>query len=65
MPNLMQHFIPHATVRAPRSELWLRQPDGSPWVLRVTPGVERFIGHYPRLPGIVTDGPLLSYRTAA
>jgi hypothetical protein len=61
----MQHFIPNASVDTPRSELWLRQPDGSPWVLRVTPGVERFIGYYPRLAGIDAGGPLLRYRTPA
>jgi hypothetical protein len=45
-------------------ELVLRLPDGSPWALRFSPGIERFIGFYPRLDAIEADGPLLSYRHA-
>jgi hypothetical protein len=50
---------------APRSQLLLRLPDGSPWRLSFSPGMERFIGHYPRLPGIETDGPVLAFETTS
>jgi hypothetical protein len=46
---------------APRVELVLRRPDGSPWSLIVSPGVECFIGYYPRLDGFDGGGPLLEY----
>jgi hypothetical protein len=46
-----------------RSELVLRLPDGGAWVLSVSPGIERFIGFYPRLDGIDAGGPLLEFRT--
>lgn len=45
-------------------ELVLRLPDGRPWAVRFSPGIERFIGFYPRLDAIDADGPLLSYRSA-
>ena len=44
-----------------RIELVLRLADGSPWRLTVSPGIERFIGHYPRIEGIDAGGPLLRY----
>ncbi len=44
-------------------ELVLRLPDGAPWSLTFSPGIERFIGYYPRLDGIDAGGPLLSFRT--
>ena len=50
---------------APRVELILRLSDGSPWRLSVSPGVERFIGHYPRLPGFEGESRLLLYRSVA
>ena len=50
---------------APRVELLLRLADGSPWRLSVSPGVERFIGHYPRLPGFEGESGLLAYRSVA
>ncbi|MFN3388222.1 MAG: hypothetical protein ACK40O_04775 [Allosphingosinicella sp.] len=50
---------------APRVELVLRLPDGAPWRLSVSAGVERFIGHYPRLDGIAGGGPLLEYRAVS
>ena len=50
---------------APRIELALRRPDGKAWSLTVSPGVERFIGYYPRLEGFACAGPLLVYRTLA
>jgi hypothetical protein len=46
---------------APRVELALRLPDGRPWSLTFSPGIERFIGHYPRLEGFNCRGPLLEY----
>jgi hypothetical protein len=48
--------------RAPRVELALTRPDGELWLLTVSPGVERFIGFYPRLTGFACGGPLLEYR---
>ena len=51
---------PHA-----RTELVLRLADGSPWRLSVTPGMERFIGHYPRLPSFGGESGLLHYRSVA
>jgi hypothetical protein len=45
-----------------RIEVELRLPDGSPWRLTVSPGIERFIGYYPRVDGIDADGPLLRFR---
>jgi len=45
----------------PHLELVLSQPDGQPWRLTFSPGIERFIGYYPRLDGIDCGGPLLSF----
>ena len=45
-------------------ELVLRLADGSPWRLTVSPGIERFIGYYPRVDGIDPGGPLLRFRIA-
>jgi hypothetical protein len=50
---------------SPRVELLLWQPDGQPWSVTFSPGVERFIGAYARLDGIDPGGPLLEYRAAA
>ena len=47
--------------RPARVELLLTRPDGSPWTLTVSPGVERFIGYYPRLEGFACAGPLIEY----
>ena len=47
---------------APRVALALTRPDGEPWLLTVSPGMERFIGFYPRLTGFACAGPLLAYR---
>lgn len=43
-------------------ELVLRLEDGSPWRLTVSPGMERFIGYYPRVDGLDAGGPLLRFR---
>jgi len=57
--------MPFTSLRAARRvELVLRAPDGSPWTLTVSAGIERFIGHYPRIEGIDPGGPLLSFRTS-
>lgn len=45
----------------PRVELRLTLPDGSPWSVAFSPGIERFIGPYPRVEGIDCGGPLLSF----
>jgi hypothetical protein len=53
-----------AAVRG-RVELVLRREDGSEWSVSVSPGIEQFIGFYPRICGIASpDGPLLDYRAA-
>ena len=57
----LSKFILGASL-APRVELVLHRPDGSPWSLTVSPGIERFIGYYPRLEGFACAGPILEYR---
>jgi hypothetical protein len=49
--------------QAEKLELVLRLPDGRPWSLTFSPGIERFIGYYPRLDGVDPGGALLSFRT--
>lgn len=49
---------------APRLELVLRLADGGPWRLTLSPGMERFIGYYPRIDGFDCGGPLLRFRIA-
>jgi hypothetical protein len=53
------------TALAVRRELSLRTGDGEDWVLSVSPGVERFIGAYPRLPDFDVGAPLIAFRTVA
>jgi hypothetical protein len=49
-----------------RIELVLRCEDGNDWTLSFSPGMEQFIGYYPRICGIACpEGPLLAFRTAA
>jgi hypothetical protein len=49
-----------------RIELVLRCEDGSDWTLTFSPGMEQFIGPYPRICGIASsEGTLLAFRTAA
>jgi hypothetical protein len=43
-------------------ELALQLPDGTPWPLRLSPGMQRFIGYYIRVEGVHCGGPLLAYR---
>ena len=50
---------------AARIELSLIRPDGETWSLTVSPGVERFIGYYPRLEGFASAGPVLVYKSLA
>jgi hypothetical protein len=45
----------------PKVQLLLRTPGGDRWQLALSPGMERFIGHYPRVPGLGSGGPLLRY----
>lgn len=54
-----------AEADASRIELVLRLEDGSPWRLIVSRGMDRFIGYYPRVDGLVTDGPLLRFRAVS
>ncbi|MDB5694003.1 MAG: hypothetical protein JWO81_3066 [Alphaproteobacteria bacterium] len=48
----------------PALELALRDAEGAPWVLSLSPGMERFIGAYARINGFGGDGPLLLFRPA-
>jgi hypothetical protein len=57
-------FLP-ADAQPRRLELVLRLADGGPWRLTVSPGVERFIGAYPRLPDFDVGAPLIAFRTVA
>jgi hypothetical protein len=54
-------FLPAIAAR-PRVELLLRLEDGRPWSLTVSAGMERFIGYYPKVRGIDSGEPLLSFR---
>lgn len=52
-----------APLRSPaKIQLMLRTPDGGRWGVTLSDGMERFIGHYPRVPGLGSDSPLLEYR---
>jgi hypothetical protein len=50
--------------KAAALELVLRDGDGAPWVLRLSSGMEKFIGAYPRLDGFGGEAPLLVFRRA-
>jgi len=51
----------HPTAASSRLQLMLKTPDGRRWALTVSQGMERFIGHYPRIAGLGSGGPLLRY----
>jgi hypothetical protein len=53
-----------AVADSSRLELVLRLADGTPWRLTLSPGMERFIGFYPRVDGIDAGGPLLRFEIA-
>lgn len=42
-----------------------RGGDEEAWVLRLSPGMEAFVGRYARLPGIAPPGGILDYQAAA
>jgi hypothetical protein len=44
-----------------RVSLVLRLPEGESWMVSFSPGIERFIGHYPRLDAIAPEGTLLTF----
>ena len=52
---------PPPPCEAPKIQLLLKSPGGCRWSLTVSQGMERFIGHYPRVPGLGSGGPLLRY----
>jgi hypothetical protein len=56
------HLLPPASTR---KALVLRLEDGSPWRVTFSAGIERFIGCYPRLPEMRSEGPLLEFSAAA
>jgi len=62
MRNATSHIRPRDSM--PCVELELRLDDGSPWRLLVSPGVERFIGHYPLVEGLDPGGALLRFRAS-
>jgi hypothetical protein len=47
-----------------RVQLMLKTPAGACWALTLSQGMERFIGHYPRVAGLGSGGPLLRYERA-
>jgi hypothetical protein len=50
-------------VQQPRKlRLKLRTADGAGWELVMSSGMERFIGPYPKLPGLSSGKPLLEYQ---
>ncbi|HEX8572834.1 MAG TPA: hypothetical protein VF759_08790 [Allosphingosinicella sp.] len=49
--------------QASKIRLQLRTPDGRGWGLTLSNGMERFIGHYPRVAGLGSGGPLLRYES--
>lgn len=46
---------------AARVCLMLRDERGGHWSVTMSPGMERFIGVYPRIDAFRTDAPLLQY----
>jgi hypothetical protein len=62
MKSSMRHAPPREFSIAPRSEILFRLADGSPWRFTMSAGCERFIGFYPRVPGIEADGGVLRFR---
>jgi len=59
----MKHFVPPRAFTSRRTELVLVAADGSAWPVSMSPGIERFIGAYPRLPGLESESGLLSFRS--
>jgi hypothetical protein len=64
MRHLMQVPVPLFLLGVVRTELVLADREGRPWRLSLSPGMDRFIGHYPRLPELAAAGPLLTYEAA-
>jgi hypothetical protein len=56
---------PLRVARARAVELVLRDDAGAPWVLTLSPGMEKFIGSYPRVDGFDAGGPLIAFRRPA
>ncbi len=53
---------PPSSRQLPKIRLNLRTCQGAAWDLDVSAGMERFIGHYSRVPGLGSAGPLLEYQ---
>jgi hypothetical protein len=51
-------------VAPPRVALSLACADGTRWTVTMSAGVERFIGAYPRICGMIAAGPLLEFEPA-
>ena len=49
--------------QASKIQLQLRTPDGGGWGLTLSHGMERFIGHYSRVPGLGSGEALLRYES--
>ena len=60
--NARFHSLMFNAAETAQVELVLSRNDGTPWTLRMSAGCMRFVGHYPRLPRLIVDGPVLSYR---
>ena len=59
--GLMPDPIAPPLRHAPKIQLMLRTREGRGWELSLSEGMERFIGHYPRVAGLGSGGPLLCY----
>jgi hypothetical protein len=44
-----------------RVELRISSPEGGPWSVTFSPGIERFIGAYPRIDALDCEGGLLRF----
>jgi hypothetical protein len=56
--------VPSGVAPGQSVELVLNSAEGEPWTLRMSPGIEQFVGWYPRLGGIDPGGPLMVFREA-
>ena len=59
-PLRIERFQPRQSVVKIR--LMLRNPQGAPWGVTLSVGMERFIGPYSRVPGLSSDSSLLEYQ---
>lgn len=63
----MEKHIANAELHSPSSveiRLWLTDDRGARWSVTMSPGSERFIGHYPRLDEFAQGAALLQYQSS-